>query len=108
MKLIPLPYWFIKFSYNNPEIYKMGYFIAFLCLLLIVYKISATRANNTFKRYLIYVFAMGILRCGFLAFFYDPYYYGMFPSLLELPQLIAVINLAVYTVRRYGVGGTES
>jgi len=107
MRDILLPASLLKFLYFHPEFFQLGYFAAFVSLVLITYKIYSTRTKNDFRTRLLYVFYAGIFRAGLNAFLYHPYYTNLFSALLEIPQLLAVVNMAWFMLRRYGIGGTD-
>lgn len=99
--------WFIKFSFQNPWIYKMGFLFGFLSLGIAAYKIWHTQGGNEFKRRFLHVQYAGMFWTGMCTLFYHPYYTGILPALFAIPMLAAQIRLAWFLIDKYGIGGQD-
>jgi len=104
MRDVYLPYWLLKFSYFNSGIYQLAFALGFISLTLIAYKLRQTRANE-FTDKLLYALYTDMFWTGTSMFFVRPGQTELIILFLALPMLVSHIYLAIFMIRRYGIGG---
>ena len=98
-------WWWYELFYKDSRFLLNGMFlVSAICLLLVWYKLFATR-DGKLRHALLIHFGAAICGCLFWAILYHPFFQEWVFPLGFFPYFLSVVNLTYYFLRYGGIGG---
>lgn len=104
MRDIFLPHWLLRWLYNNPDLFRLGFFVGLCSLAVITYKLKRTQGGELQRRW-IWTLYTGMFWAGINTVLFHPYHTHMLTMLFAIPMLVSHVWLAAYMISKYGIGG---